>query len=255
MKSINTLASIARINKLEPTRNRLRNDIVEEYTKITSVISRIEESIITNDTSLLPIYKIEEGYAIDLDSLKYVVESKKIILDEAIQEFKTVNNIEENASVYCVLPKNINENMTIESFITLNNTLSKANITPISNKSINLEDFIEESSNSNNEKFHYAFVIRVSNSVRSLYKMPKFEENDGENNVIKSGYKYTYGTLDMKYLSNKNLKDANPNDSIDDIVEKYVNNMNKKLRKYGYTIDSRRSDRESGYDLYFTYDN
>ena len=291
MKSINSLANIARMNELEPTRNRLRNSIVEEYTNTIDSLSTIEESLITNDTSLLPVYKINEGLfkktqyvsisdrskkynkvissikeilnkyklfkldtkfytnkneyndfingkqndiilfncvfnkcipsniksgksddveikryfeselpvtfnnmikeinekvkeidefykiysqepydsnstygekevslihslprgykfetvkegnAIDLDSLKYVVESKKITLDEAIQEFKNINSIEEDASFYCVLPENINENITVESFITLNNTLSKANIIPISNKSINLEDF------------------------------------------------------------------------------------------------------------------
>lgn len=141
IKTINTLAECARLNNLEPTRNRLRLDIVSEYTDIINSLSSVEESVIKNDISLLPVYQINEGYAIDLSSLKYVIESKKITLEEAIKEIKEVNNIKEASIMYCILPENINENMSVESFITLNNTLNEAGIIPTMNMVLEVENF------------------------------------------------------------------------------------------------------------------
>lgn len=71
-----------------------------------------------------------EGYAIDLDSLKSVVESREVSLEEAIQEIRDVNYIGDTIPMYCVLPENINEKMTLESFIDLCNILNESGITP-----------------------------------------------------------------------------------------------------------------------------
>lgn len=87
---------------------------------------------------------IEEGYAIDLDSLKYVVESKEITLEEAIQEIRDVNYIGDTIPMYCVLPENINENIDLESFIILNNTLNESGINPIILREYSEEEFITE---------------------------------------------------------------------------------------------------------------
>ena len=277
MKSINNLASIARMNGIETT-NRLRDDIVSEYTDIIGTLSTVDESVIVKDIGLLPVYKIneyteteeniieegnveeimlkkemekaekaiasgkiskikavkksaergadakrkalenhkklskeekekavaihnksvqyagmssnnkvdgwtefentiktelaqkekiikmcdaklkqlekiKEGYAIDLDSLKYVVESKEMTLEEAIQEIRDVNYIGDTFPMYCVLPSNINENMTLESFISLNETLNKYEISPISIKVFNENEFVNESSKISN--FNY----------------------------------------------------------------------------------------------------
>lgn len=75
--------------------------------------------------------RIKEGYAIDLDSLKYVVEYKKLTLEEAVQEIKDVNYIGDTYPMYCVIPEDVNENMTLESFIDLNESLINSNIIPM----------------------------------------------------------------------------------------------------------------------------
>lgn len=86
----------------------------------------------------------KEGYAIDLDSLKYVVESKQVSVEEAIQEIRDVNYIGDTYPMYCVLPENINENISLESFTILNDSLEEAGIIPISIKEFNESEFIVE---------------------------------------------------------------------------------------------------------------
>lgn len=83
----------------------------------------------------------QEGYAIDLDSLKSVVESKEISLEEAIQEIRDVNYIGNTIPMYCVLPENINENMTLESFIELNDILHEAEIIPMCVREYDIADW------------------------------------------------------------------------------------------------------------------
>ena len=153
VNKINTLANIARNYGITESGN-LRDEIVSEYTDILESLDTVEESVINHDISLLPVYKIneainifdrgyfakyrkedltdnckdpsddnEEGYAIDLYSLKSVVESKEVSLEEAIQEIRDVNYIGDTIPMYCVLPENINEKMNIESFIELNTIL------------------------------------------------------------------------------------------------------------------------------------
>lgn len=86
---------------------------------------------------------IKEGYAIDLESLKYVVESKGITLEEAIQEIREANYIGDTYPIYCVLPDNINEATTVESFITVSDALSKSGITPVSTVLFDITEFEE----------------------------------------------------------------------------------------------------------------
>ena len=128
MNTINNIANIARQYGITESGN-LRDDIVSKYTDIIESLNTVDESVINHDISLLPVYKInkfeldtniKEGYAIDLDSLKYVVESKQITLEEAVQEIRDVNYIGDTYPMYCVLPENINENMSLESFIDFN---------------------------------------------------------------------------------------------------------------------------------------
>lgn len=85
---------------------------------------------------------MNESYAVDLDSLKYVVQNEQCSLEEASNLLMRINNIDEDCSLYCVLPKNINENMSIESFINLNNILNEAGIESICIKDYNINEFI-----------------------------------------------------------------------------------------------------------------
>ena len=137
MNTINKLVSLSESYNIKNS-DRLRNDIVSEYTETINSLDSIDESVIVKDIRVLPIYKInekkkamKESYAIDLDSLKYVVQNEQCSLEEASNLLKRINNIDEDCSLYCVLPKNINENMSIESFINLNNMLNEAGIIPI----------------------------------------------------------------------------------------------------------------------------
>lgn len=129
MNTIKNLASIAENYKVKNS-DRLRDDIVSEYSETINSLDTIDKSIIKKDAKLLPIYKINERYAIDLDSLKYVVESENCTLEEAAQKIKDINYIGDTYPLYCILPENIAESAAIESFITLTESLNKAGIIP-----------------------------------------------------------------------------------------------------------------------------
>lgn len=144
VNKINTLANLARNYGIENSGN-LRDDIVSECTDILDCLDTVEESVVNKDISLLPVYTVNEGYAVDLESLKYVVESKECTLQEAIQEVRDVNYIGDTIPMYCTLPKNINENMTLESFITLNDSLNEAGIIPVSTREFSELEFVQES--------------------------------------------------------------------------------------------------------------
>lgn len=129
MNTIKNLVNIAEYYNIKNS-DRLRDDIIAEYTETINSLDTIDKSVIKKDIRVLPIYKINEGYAIDLDSLKYVVESEHCTLEEAAQKIKDINYIGDTYPLYCILPENITESAAIESFITLNKSLNNAGIIP-----------------------------------------------------------------------------------------------------------------------------
>lgn len=145
MNNINKLANIAKDYGIENS-NKLRDNIVSEYTDIINSLNTIDGSIINKDISLLPVYKVNEGYAIDLSSLKYVVESENITLDEAIQKIKDVNYIGDTYPMYCVLPEGFNESMTLENFISLSESLNKAGIKVAWSNEVSETEFVNKKS-------------------------------------------------------------------------------------------------------------
>lgn len=74
---------------------------------------------------------ISESYAIDLDVLQYVMESKDINLEKAIELIRDVNDISESCQMYCVLPRSINENTSLKEFINLSESLIANDIIPL----------------------------------------------------------------------------------------------------------------------------
>lgn len=102
--------------------NSIKNKIKQKNTYYNKKLYIFNPSIVKN---------IQEGYAIDLDSLKYVVESENTTLEEAVQKIRDVNYIDDISPMYCVLPDNINETISLESFITLYNSLTESRIIPV----------------------------------------------------------------------------------------------------------------------------
>lgn len=88
--------------------------------------------------------KINESFAIDLDSLKYVVESEQCTLEEAVQKIKDANYIDDSYNISCVLPEGFNEQMTLDHFITLHNVLTEAGINLVWTKEVSENEFVNE---------------------------------------------------------------------------------------------------------------
>lgn len=88
--------------------------------------------------------KINESFAIDLYSLKYVVESEQCTLEEAIQKIKDANYIDDSYNISCVLPEGFNEQMTLDHFITLHNVLTEAGINLVWTKEVSENEFVNE---------------------------------------------------------------------------------------------------------------
>lgn len=129
MNTIKNLVNIVEYYNIKNS-DKSRDDIVAEYAETINSLDSIDSSIIKKDIKLLPVYKINERYTIDLDSLKYVVESEHCTLEEAAQKIKDINYIGGTYPLYCILPENIIESAAIESFVTLNESLNKAGIIP-----------------------------------------------------------------------------------------------------------------------------
>lgn len=87
---------------------------------------------------------MKESYAIDLDSLKYVVQNEHCTLEEAVQKIKDVNYIDDSYNISCVLPEGFNEQMTLDQFITLHNVLTEAGINLVWTKEVSENEFIQE---------------------------------------------------------------------------------------------------------------
>ena len=173
MNTIRNLASIAENYNIKNS-NRLREDIVTEYTDIIDSLSFIDKSVINKDISLLPIYNTNEGYAIDLSSLKYVVESEECTLEDAIQKIRDVNYIGDTYPMYCILPEDINENMSLESFITLNHSLTESGIIPavINEKSLNRKDWKEVGKEYKySDRFRFKQTFQVLTDVDTIKNM------------------------------------------------------------------------------------
>lgn len=88
--------------------------------------------------------KINESFAIDLDSLKYVIESEQCTLEEAVQKIKDVNYIDDSYNISCVLSEGFNKQMTLDQFITLHDILTEAGINLVWTKEVSENEFINE---------------------------------------------------------------------------------------------------------------
>lgn len=194
MKNINSLVSIGKNYGIENT-NRLRNDIVSEYTEIINSLDTIDESVISKDLNLIPVYKINEGYAIDLDSLKLAVIIEQVTLEEAIQKIKNVNYIGDTYPIYCVLPKDINEHMSLFSFMDLNNVLMESNIIPVSTKIFNEEEFITE-----------GLKIETWNEAKVRKTLDKYEKNLKELKIKRDEFEKLSPKEQKKYCAGKAVK-------------------------------------------------
>ena len=142
--SINILTELANINNITPTDRRLRDSIVEEYNEYIDNLDIIDESILEKKIEELPVYKINEGYSIELSSLKQVVQDEHCSVQEAVQKIKDVNYIGNTYPMYCILPEGYNYSMTLESFITLKDILTEAEIIPAVFNKVEPSDFINE---------------------------------------------------------------------------------------------------------------
>lgn len=193
MNTIKNLTSIAENYDINNS-NKLRDDIVSECETIFNSLDSIDESIINKDISLLPIYKINEGYAIDLESLKYIIKSEQCTLEDAAQKIKDINYIGNTYKLYCILPENINEHMSVESFIDLNKSLNESGFIPASVKNYNIDEFINEGFGLTPEKLEKMIQKAKDKQKKLIEKRDNFKKMSQEEQ--------------RKYCANKALKNV-----------------------------------------------
>lgn len=140
--TINTLANLARNTGLENL--LIESDIVEESNKIIDSLDTIDESVLTGDISVLPVYESDKSYYTDLDSLCTVAEVYDVELDKAMSLLKEVNDISEDENISVVLKEGFEKVITLESFIDMKKTLDEAGIAISLDKEVSIDDFITE---------------------------------------------------------------------------------------------------------------
>lgn len=169
--------------------NNLIDDINKDLSKYGYQITVSADSEVFGDfgftietgAKIKELEKIKEGYIIDLDSLKFVIESKEIDINEAIQEIRDINYIGDTIPMYCVLPKDINERMSLESFIDLNNILNESNITPVCVKEYSEIEFITEAMTE--EKLEKKIVQSEKNRDALVQKKKEFQKMSKEEQI------------------------------------------------------------------------
>ena len=127
---------------------------------------------IVNNTKVL-----KESYAIDLDSLKYVVESEQCTLEDAVQKIKDINYISNLSEMYCVIPKNCSRTMSIEKFNTLYSTLNNAGIGLVSESELNANDFVNELSHKDwkdvGKNYKYTDRFKFGTTIKNYIDITK----------------------------------------------------------------------------------
>lgn len=74
--------------------------------------------------------KVNESYAIDLDSLKYTMRFKNLPLEEAVDLIKKTHNIDESTDICCIIPDNVTFYSEAD-FNAVKNTLLEAGVIPV----------------------------------------------------------------------------------------------------------------------------
>lgn len=140
--TINVLANLAKNAGLENL--LIESDIVEESNKIIDSLDTIDESVLTGDISVLPVYESDKSYYTDLDSLYTVAEVYDVELDKAMSLLKEVNNISEDENISVILKEGFEKVITLESFIDMKKALDEAGIAISLDKEVSIDDFITE---------------------------------------------------------------------------------------------------------------
>lgn len=202
--NINILANLAKNAGYENL--LIESDIVEESTAIINSLDVVEESVLTGDISVLPVYESDESYFIDLESLNTVAEVYDVELNEAMNLIKEVNDLSENSEISVVLKEGFENYMTLENFINLKEALDEAGINLAWDKEISSDSFITEANiisdsfNKIKSKLKNMKVESLEKSIKTceesnkklneeLQKVEKMSKEDAEKYVKKQSYK------------------------------------------------------------------
>lgn len=140
--SINILANFAREAGFE--NYLIGNDIIEGFNKTIDTLDTIDESVLTGDISILPVYSVDESYFIDLETLNTVAKVYEVELNEAMNLLKEVNDLSEDTDVSVVLKEGFENYTTLEEFVELKNILNESGINLAWDKELSADDFITE---------------------------------------------------------------------------------------------------------------
>lgn len=98
---------------------------INNFKKCNNILESLDTVFNTDDISTLPVYKYNESYIVDLETLSHVVKSNHVSIEEAVELIKEANDIE--SSICCLLDKE----MSLEEFCNIYDELSEAGITAI----------------------------------------------------------------------------------------------------------------------------
>lgn len=140
--SINILANFAREAGFE--NYLIGSDIIENFNKTIDTLDTIDESVLTGDISVLPVYSVDESYFIDLETLNTVAEVYEVGLNEAMNLLKEVNDLSEDTDILVVLKEGFEKYTTLEEFVELKDILDESGIDLAWDKELSIDDFITE---------------------------------------------------------------------------------------------------------------
>lgn len=136
--SINKLANLALESGLECSET-MSLDILKEYSETIESLETSEK--VNKSVNVLPVYKVNEGYCTDMDTLFSLAESEDITLSEAKEMIQTANCVD---TVTCALPAGLEKVMTLDDFCNMCTGLTEAGIDLVWDREILAEEFITE---------------------------------------------------------------------------------------------------------------
>lgn len=186
LTNLKQLVNLAKESGLENL--LIEKDIIKESNEVINSLDTINETVLTGDISLLPVYKVDnevtESYYVDLDTLSTVSEVYDVELSEATNLIKEANKLDKNTDINVIIKEGFNKYFTLEEFYNIYNILKEQNINIALDAEILSEDFITEAGkisefmNKVKDKIKTMNTNQLEKSIKQVKEMNKKLQNN-----------------------------------------------------------------------------
>lgn len=144
--SILTLSNLAKSTKLETLPIESNIYIIDECKEVVNSLKSINKDIVKPEVSMIPIYRANESYYINLEDLYSIAETYDETLKDSMTLIKESNNLNVEDNVSAIIAANITNVSSLDDFCDMCEELHEAGIPIAWTKEMNAEEFVTEAS-------------------------------------------------------------------------------------------------------------